>query len=184
MYVFGIDSGSSSKTTSLWHVSLDVHAAGWQQIIVVGTGAAPRIKGQVSTSWSEGAASYNPVSRKAYVFGGWNVHFNELTIAADSGQLQQLEGRYWRPSAAVLCVRVLLRSGFNIRGVLDHMPVFVLIYSGACSCAVLQILRLAVGIRRRRPHHAGSRKRVQRRQPRQARAVLDRGVLAALILRK
>ena len=117
MYVFGVDRGSSSKTTSLWHVSLDAHAAGWQQIIVVGDGAAPRIKGQVSTSWSEGAASYNPVSRKAYVFGGWNVHFNELTIAADSGQLQQLEGRYWRPSAAVLCVCVLLRSGFNIRGV-------------------------------------------------------------------
>jgi hypothetical protein len=145
MYVFGVDRGSSSKTTSLWHVSLDTHAAGWQPIIVVGDGAAPRIKGQVSTFWSEGAASYNPVSRKAYVFGGWNVHFNELTIAADSGQLQQLEGRYWRRSAAALCVRALVCSGFNIR-VTDHMPVFVLLYCGASSCAVLQILRLAVGV--------------------------------------
>ncbi len=140
MYVFGVDRGSSSKTTSLWHVSLDAHATGWQQIIVVGNGAAPRIKGQVSTSWSEGAASYNPVSRKAYVFGSWNVHFNELTIAADSRQLQSLEGRYWCPSAAALCVYVFVISGFNISAA------FLTICPCLCSCqsftvALLNALR-------------------------------------------
>jgi hypothetical protein len=53
MYVFGVDRGSSSKTTSLWHVSLDEHAAGWQQIIVVAmqkAGALDRFESQYFTA--------------------------------------------------------------------------------------------------------------------------------------
>jgi hypothetical protein len=92
MYVFGIDRGSKSQTAALWHVSLNKPAAGWQKIIVAG-GSGPSFKGPSSTFWSEGAASFNPINRKAYVFGGWNEHFNWLTFSANSGRGHMLGGR-------------------------------------------------------------------------------------------
>ena len=135
MYVYGIDHGSKAKTSSLWHVSLHEHG-GWQQIIVSGVGAGPRFKGPTTSFCSEGAASFDPVSRKAYVFGGWNIHFNWFTIAADSGQLQQLEGRYWLLCGCIWCDACLF--GWHI---------YIYITSAlkqAHSC--LQILQPAAGV--------------------------------------
>jgi hypothetical protein len=96
MYVFGIDRGSMSETAALWRVNLNEPAAGWQKINAAG-GSGLRFKGPASAFWSEGAASFNPVNRKAYVFGGWNEHFSWFTFAADSGRGYALTGRSLLP---------------------------------------------------------------------------------------
>lgn len=73
---------------------------GWEKLLLAGPAVATtpdreRLTGQLTTSWGEGSACFDPVSRKAYAFGGWSEDLYAHTVNPETGKLTQLLGRYF-----------------------------------------------------------------------------------------
>ena len=69
----------------------------WRPVVIVGQpeSSLPRLTGAVGIMYHEAAACFDPVSRKAYVFGGWSEDMYWPAVSRDSGQCTNLMGRFF-----------------------------------------------------------------------------------------
>ena len=53
------------------------------------------LQGHRGVSWAEGAACFDPITKKAYIFGGWNSDMYGHSVLKETGTVVTLEGRYY-----------------------------------------------------------------------------------------
>ena len=54
-----------------------------------------RFKGALVMNWVEGSCCFDPVAKKAYMFGGWSPDLYHTATHPESGRPQMLLGRYF-----------------------------------------------------------------------------------------
>ena len=94
LYVYSSAVRSGNTDVSLW--SFQLLGGSWKAIDIVSLNnpGHERIEGQPCAGWAEGGCSYDPISRKAYLFGGWTEDNFFFTVSND-GKAKRLAGRYY-----------------------------------------------------------------------------------------
>jgi len=96
MFVWSEGKAMGNKTVTLWAVDLRPKTIGtWTPYTIMGGPGRERFKGAFSAAWREGASYFDPVARKAYLFGGWTQDLNFGSVEPETGGPIMLTGRYF-----------------------------------------------------------------------------------------
>jgi hypothetical protein len=99
LVAWGVDSadqvrGGEIKVT-LWILDLKNPKLAWEPRAIMGeSDTILKMEGTESLVFSEACASYDPITKKAYIYGGWREDFNWYSVDPNTSSVGVLQGRF------------------------------------------------------------------------------------------